>query len=90
MIIIFFDCIGLYQSKNNEKNFPTQSQTIKSEECSDCMICLERLNSSYRELEVCGHRFHQPCIKQWFESSGKQSCPTCGHLYGISKGIVKK
>jgi deltex-like protein len=50
------------------------------------MICLERLGSSYHTLDVCNHHFHKTCIDQWFQSSGKQSCPTCGHLYGISKG----
>ncbi|CAF3013915.1 unnamed protein product [Rotaria sp. Silwood2] len=50
------------------------------------MICLEKLGSSYRKLEVCGHLFHKSCIEQWFQSNGKQSCPSCGHVYGISKG----
>jgi hypothetical protein len=54
------------------------------------MICLERLGSSYKTLEECHHSFHEPCIDTWFQSSGKQSCPTCGHLYGISKGIILK
>lgn len=52
------------------------------------MVCLESLGSSYHKLDKCGHCFHKPCIDQWFESSGKQSCPTCGYVYGISKGIT--
>ncbi|UJR38547.1 hypothetical protein I4U23_031213 [Adineta vaga] len=57
------------------------------EELGDCMICLEPLNSSScRRLEICGHSFHQSCIDQWFQSNGKQSCPSCGYVYGISKG----
>jgi deltex-like protein len=50
------------------------------------MVCLERLGSSYKTLPYCKHSFHQSCIDTWFQSSGKQSCPTCGHVYGISKG----
>ncbi|CAF1083011.1 unnamed protein product [Rotaria sordida] len=54
------------------------------EEIGDCMICLEHLGSSYHKLDVCGHLFHKSCIDQWFESNGKQSCPSCGYVYGIS------
>jgi hypothetical protein len=51
------------------------------------MVCLEPLGSSYKTLKECGHKFHQPCIDMWFQSNGKHSCPTCGYVYGISKGI---
>ncbi len=37
-------------------------------------------------LPVCQHSFHRNCIEKWFQSSGKQTCPTCGYLYGINKG----
>ena len=53
----------------------------------DCVICCERLDSSCRILEHCKHSFHHSCIDRWFQSNGKQSCPTCGYVYGISKGI---
>ena len=53
----------------------------------DCRICLDDLDATQVTLSVCQHVFHQNCLKQWFESSGKQSCPTCGYLYGILKGI---
>ncbi|CAF2123596.1 unnamed protein product [Rotaria magnacalcarata] len=29
---------------------------------------------------------HGNCIKQWIQLSGKQTCPTCGHIYGLNKG----
>jgi len=51
-----------------------------------CTICLEELDSSCKTLEHCQHSFHRLCIEQWFQSSGKQSCPTCGYVYGIGKG----
>jgi len=50
------------------------------------MICLESLGSSYERLKTCGHTFHKSCIDTWFQSSGKQSCPTCGYVYKINKG----
>ena len=81
------------QRRSNDHFHLDRSQTKRTEEeskedvtTSDCVICCERLGSSYRTLEHCKHHFHHPCIDQWFESSGKQSCPTCGYVYGISKG----
>lgn len=53
----------------------------------DCRICLDDLDATQVILPTCQHVFHQDCLKKWFESSGKQSCPTCGYLYGILKGI---
>jgi deltex-like protein len=44
------------------------------------------LGSSFKTLEHCKHNFHESCIDQWFRSTGKQSCPTCGYIYGITKG----
>ncbi|CAF1323304.1 unnamed protein product [Rotaria magnacalcarata] len=74
-------CIsGQYLSQKHTKKSST------NEEVGDCMICLENLGSSYHKLEVCGHLFHKLCINQWFQSTGKQSCPNCGYVYGISKG----
>ncbi|CAF1189857.1 unnamed protein product, partial [Adineta ricciae] len=51
-----------------------------------CVICMEDRNSTSVLLPICQHTFHRACIEQWFQLSGKQTCPTCGYLYGISKG----
>jgi deltex-like protein len=55
---------------------------------NDCRICLEDLDASQFILPTCKHTFHRYCIEKWFQSSGKQTCPTCGYLYGITKGMI--
>lgn len=55
---------------------------------NDCPICLDELGMSYVTLPVCQHHFHNDCITKWLQLSGKQTCPTCGYIYGISKGII--
>ena len=73
----------------------TKSEELKADESSameidevpvQCMICFDNVTPSDPALAVCQHQFHRSCIDAWFQSSGKQSCPTCGHLYGIGKG----
>lgn len=41
----------------------------------DCPICYEKIYLDSWELE-CGHRFHESCLKSWFEMD-KRSCPMC-------------
>lgn len=76
----------LLNSGINESQSSMAATTIDSVEMGDCMICLEPLGSTYHRLPTCNHCFHQACIEQWFESGGKQSCPNCGLVYGVSKG----
>jgi hypothetical protein len=57
---------------------------------NNCPICLESFDASTVTLPACHHYFHKDCIERWFQSNGKQSCPTCGYLYGINKGIIYK
>ncbi len=57
-------------------------------ENNDCRICLDDLGASYVTLPTCQHPFHRDCIEKWFQSSGKQTCPSCGYLYGINKGRI--
>ena len=73
----------------NEFNlfFFLTEETKAGEEDETCIICRDDLSEGpCRKLEHCGHCFHEMCINGWFESSGKQTCPTCGYVYGISKG----
>ncbi|CAF3772146.1 unnamed protein product [Rotaria sp. Silwood1] len=67
----------------NSSLIKSNTQTMES---INCPICLDDLGPSYATLPVCQHRFHTNCITQWLQSSGKQTCPTCGYLYGINKG----
>lgn len=76
-MFFFYYFIDLYAT---EKNSQTQ----------DCRICLDDLDATSVTLPVCKHLFHKECLEKWFQSSGKQSCPSCGYLYGIMKGIILK
>ena len=48
-----------------------------------CIICLDLLmvtgsSEGDREAIRCGHVFHSPCIRQWFEEGGQgHLCPIC-------------
>jgi hypothetical protein len=41
----------------------------------ECAICLEYLSNGKIEALPCGHVFHSPCLKQWFQR--KSYCPLC-------------
>ena len=60
---------------------------MTNEEEEKCVICYDTMDSSDLPFAVCQHRFHQTCLEQWFLSSGKKSCPTCGRVYEITKGL---
>ncbi|CAF2756279.1 unnamed protein product [Rotaria sp. Silwood2] len=64
------------------QNSSLQKSNTQTMESINCPICLDDLGSLYATLPVCQHRFHTDCITQWLQSSGKQTCPTCGYLYG--------
>lgn len=80
------DACRVWQSKSEELKGDESSAMEIDEVQVQCLICLENVTPSDPPLSVCQHRFHRSCIDEWFQSSGKQSCPTCGHLYGIGKG----
>jgi len=42
---------------------------------TDCLICIEALSDSPMILG-CGHKFHKPCVSEWFKHGGS-NCPTC-------------
>lgn len=75
---------------NNHIALNLQKSNTQTMECINCPICLDELGTSYATLPICQHRFHNECITQWIQSSGKQSCPTCGFIYGIAKGIIDR
>ena len=68
--------------------------TQKLEECS---ICLEPLQKDdYSILSNCLHKFHEPCIKEWFLSNKSCVCPLCNidnpdriHLIPPKKQLTK-
>ena len=56
----------------------------------NCPICLDALGNDYVTLPSCQHSFHRNCITKWLQLSVKQTCPTCGYLYGINKGRISR
>lgn len=61
-------------------------EDVNSTDDNKCAICFDEMNSADLPFKICQHRFHQSCLEQWFQSSGKKSCPTCGKIYEITKG----
>lgn len=45
-------------------------------ESNQCSICLENIDDHSGGALVCGHPFHNECIKNWFRR-GNVSCPYC-------------
>jgi len=46
----------------------------------NCPICLQCYlpGEFYRELNTCGHKFHQGCVDQWLDLNRDEfSCPLC-------------
>ena len=63
---------------------PTPSQVLSGTEIvtvappdTQCSICQEDVTSVHTRIHHCGHRFHQLCIRQWFEVNPR--CPVCRH-----------
>ncbi len=41
----------------------------------ECVICLEDISSDDEQLLSCQHKFHEKCIKRWFNN--QRNCPIC-------------
>ncbi|KAJ3302982.1 hypothetical protein HDU76_005431, partial [Blyttiomyces sp. JEL0837] len=59
----------------------TGSDVVTTEECTECVICMDYVTTSGRHKVVClkcGHVFGDRCIRDWIKRRGKSaSCPTC-------------
>jgi hypothetical protein len=55
-------------------NFSRRSPTV-TYNSEDCTICLEPLNAHQIQTTVCGHVFHNDCIRRWL--SQRNTCPVC-------------
>ena len=47
-------------------------------EADDCVICFEEMSENVEALtlSLCGHQYHETCIRRWMEESRKD-CPLC-------------
>ncbi|XP_059144749.1 uncharacterized protein LOC131931932 isoform X2 [Physella acuta] len=59
-------------SKSNELSTSKVSRTVSD---NTCTICRELINYNKAQTLDCSHRFHEHCIKKWFEE--ERSCPNC-------------
>jgi hypothetical protein len=46
----------------------------EQQEKEECVICLDDVETEWRELE-CHHHYHKQCIEDWIAISAK--CPMC-------------
>lgn len=56
----------------------SDSSTTISEPSSDCSICYEDLQDGKSLVSCkvqCSQRFHEECIKTWFQNSDNRTCP---------------
>lgn len=58
--------------KNEEK--AKKEEALKNMPSSECSICME---NKCDVMLMCGHTFHNKCIKKWKETAEKMSCPCC-------------
>ena len=58
--------------KNEEK--AKKEEAVKNMSGSECSICIE---GKCDVMLICGHAFHNKCIKTWKEKATKMSCPCC-------------
>ncbi|XP_025831696.1 E3 ubiquitin-protein ligase AMFR isoform X2 [Agrilus planipennis] len=63
----------LWVLKHMEQNYPIASPDELSQNCDNCAICWEKMESA-RKLP-CNHLFHTMCLQSWLEQD--KSCPTC-------------
>lgn len=63
----------LWVQNHMEKSYPLASQDDLSQNCDNCAICWEKMETA-RKLP-CGHLFHNSCLQSWLEQD--TSCPTC-------------
>lgn len=72
------------ESNEANKTIKKKVEEVKQEEEENCVICMDKI-TNMKKLEKCGHKFCTDCIDQYFNTA-KQTCPTCGTVYGITKG----
>ena len=73
---------------NIESTVPYITYTLNSENENDCTICFDTMNNTKVVQLNCLHKFHESCLKEWWDSdrgNKQKNCPICGE---IKIGIV--
>jgi len=60
----------------NNKIIPVQLSSITLDNCIECCICLEDINTV--SILPCAHQIHDKCINEWIISNN--SCPLCRNI----------
>ncbi|KAG1685090.1 E3 ubiquitin-protein ligase AMFR [Nymphon striatum] len=68
--------------KHMEENYPMATPEEINENCDECAICWEKLETA-RKLP-CNHLFHNTCLQSWLEQD--PSCPTCRKMLTVNQG----
>ena len=70
--------VGAASSSSSEAGPSSSTAAVDEEEggVNECVICLNEMSAD-EPRQVCGHRFHGPCIEEWLEKDGR--CPVCRH-----------
>lgn len=88
-IVNFNDNFNNINNNNNNvnsdnNNINSVNVVISDDKNEDtCPICSEPFakNKSVVNVAGCHHRFHLSCINEWYNTSGKATCPMCrGHI----------
>ena len=65
---------------------------IVMDECPICFEEMESMNHVY--IPICGHKYHERCVLEWFDKKGDWICPECNeptpyvHIKGVQSGII--
>ena len=76
---IFDVGLGKIKEANTSVAEPITIDRNNNNTAPDCGICLNKLNNGtkIKTLLLCGHKFHDTCIENWFKESRKRECPLC-------------
>jgi Ring finger domain len=70
-----------------DKFFKPDTKTSCGEDCKDCSICLDAIDSLPQKTLLCGHTFHAECLKQWYVKGTNDSCPMCRFKFEIYEKV---
>lgn len=76
--------LALSERKHSSNGYLDPPQLKVSHAGKTCLICYEDITPSSRGGSLhCypSHCFHQTCLQEWVDQSGKRSCPVCNQQF---------